>query len=49
MTKFGVEVSAVMCTMDEVRAVWQKVEALGFDWISGQDHFYSLRSPGCLL
>jgi alkanesulfonate monooxygenase SsuD/methylene tetrahydromethanopterin reductase-like flavin-dependent oxidoreductase (luciferase family) len=45
LTKFGVEVSAVMCSMEEVREAWRKVEDFGFDWISGQDHFYSLRSP----
>jgi alkanesulfonate monooxygenase SsuD/methylene tetrahydromethanopterin reductase-like flavin-dependent oxidoreductase (luciferase family) len=43
--KFGVEVSAVMGTMAEVREAWRRVEELGFDAISGQDHFYTLRSP----
>jgi alkanesulfonate monooxygenase SsuD/methylene tetrahydromethanopterin reductase-like flavin-dependent oxidoreductase (luciferase family) len=42
--RFGVEVSAVMCEMEEVREAWRRIEDLGFDWISGQDHFYSLRS-----
>jgi alkanesulfonate monooxygenase SsuD/methylene tetrahydromethanopterin reductase-like flavin-dependent oxidoreductase (luciferase family) len=45
MVQFGVEISAVMCSMAEVREAWRRVEAAGFDWISGQDHFYSLRAP----
>jgi probable F420-dependent oxidoreductase len=45
MIKFGVEVSAVMCEIDEVREAWRRVEDMGFDWISGQDHFYTQRSP----
>lgn len=45
MTRFGVEVTGVMCTMDEVRNAWKRVEDFGYEWISGQDHFYTLRAP----
>jgi probable F420-dependent oxidoreductase len=45
MTSFGVQISTAMCSMDELRAAWARVEQLGFDWISGQDHFYTLRAP----
>jgi probable F420-dependent oxidoreductase len=46
MARFGVQVSTAQCSMAELRGAWAKVEQLGFDWISGQDHFYSLRAPG---
>jgi len=46
MTRFGVQVSTAMCSMPELRETWSKVEGLGFDWISCQDHFYTLRAPG---
>ena len=39
MTHFGVQVSTAMVQMDELRATWARVEQLGFEWISGQDHF----------
>jgi alkanesulfonate monooxygenase SsuD/methylene tetrahydromethanopterin reductase-like flavin-dependent oxidoreductase (luciferase family) len=29
------------CTADELRALWHRVEALGFEWISIWDHFYA--------
>jgi alkanesulfonate monooxygenase SsuD/methylene tetrahydromethanopterin reductase-like flavin-dependent oxidoreductase (luciferase family) len=45
MTRFGVQISTAACTMAEVREAWARVEALGFEWISGQDHFYTLRDP----
>jgi alkanesulfonate monooxygenase SsuD/methylene tetrahydromethanopterin reductase-like flavin-dependent oxidoreductase (luciferase family) len=35
-----------MCTMSELRRLWQTAEELGFDWISVWDHFYS--NPGGL-
>jgi alkanesulfonate monooxygenase SsuD/methylene tetrahydromethanopterin reductase-like flavin-dependent oxidoreductase (luciferase family) len=35
-----------MCTMPELRRLWQTVEELGFEWISVWDHFYS--NPGRL-
>jgi probable F420-dependent oxidoreductase len=34
-----------MCTMSELRQLWQAVEELGFDWISVWDHFYSNPRP----
>jgi alkanesulfonate monooxygenase SsuD/methylene tetrahydromethanopterin reductase-like flavin-dependent oxidoreductase (luciferase family) len=46
MARFGVQISTAQCSMSELRDAWSKVEQLGFDWISGQDHFYSLRAPG---
>jgi alkanesulfonate monooxygenase SsuD/methylene tetrahydromethanopterin reductase-like flavin-dependent oxidoreductase (luciferase family) len=46
VTAFGVQVSTAMCSMAEIRDAWARVEAMGFDWISGQDHFLTLREPG---
>lgn len=46
MVQFGVQFSTAMCGVDELRAAWRSAEALGFDWISHQDHFYTLRAPG---
>jgi alkanesulfonate monooxygenase SsuD/methylene tetrahydromethanopterin reductase-like flavin-dependent oxidoreductase (luciferase family) len=45
VTHFGVQVSTAMVEMDELRATWARVEQLGFEWISGQDHFYTMRAP----
>jgi alkanesulfonate monooxygenase SsuD/methylene tetrahydromethanopterin reductase-like flavin-dependent oxidoreductase (luciferase family) len=45
MTNFGVQLSTAMCGMTELREAWRRVEDLGFDWISGQDHFYTMRAP----
>jgi alkanesulfonate monooxygenase SsuD/methylene tetrahydromethanopterin reductase-like flavin-dependent oxidoreductase (luciferase family) len=44
--RFGVQVSTAMCEMPELRDAWERVEAMGYDWISGQDHFYTQRAPG---
>lgn len=41
MVQFGVQFSTAMCEMGELRHAWAQAEALGFDWISGQDHFYT--------
>jgi alkanesulfonate monooxygenase SsuD/methylene tetrahydromethanopterin reductase-like flavin-dependent oxidoreductase (luciferase family) len=46
MTRFGVQVSTAMCTMAEIRDAWARVEAMGYEWISGQDHFTTLRGAG---
>jgi alkanesulfonate monooxygenase SsuD/methylene tetrahydromethanopterin reductase-like flavin-dependent oxidoreductase (luciferase family) len=46
MVQFGVQVSTAMCEMSDVCRVWPLVEDMGFDWISGQDHFYTLRAEG---
>jgi alkanesulfonate monooxygenase SsuD/methylene tetrahydromethanopterin reductase-like flavin-dependent oxidoreductase (luciferase family) len=45
VTRFGVQISTAACTMAELRTAWARVEQLGFEWISGQDHFYTLRDP----
>jgi alkanesulfonate monooxygenase SsuD/methylene tetrahydromethanopterin reductase-like flavin-dependent oxidoreductase (luciferase family) len=45
VTHFGVQISTAMCTMAELRGAWGRAESLGFEWISGQDHFYTLRAP----
>jgi alkanesulfonate monooxygenase SsuD/methylene tetrahydromethanopterin reductase-like flavin-dependent oxidoreductase (luciferase family) len=45
VVQFGVQISTAMCSMAELRVAWARVEALGFDWISGQDHFYTMRAP----
>ncbi len=44
--RFGVQVSTAMCGMDEVYEAWRRVEAMGYGWISGQDHFVTLRAGG---
>lgn len=44
--QFGVQVSTAMCEMSDVCRVWPQIEAMGFDWISGQDHFYTQRAVG---
>ncbi len=46
MVRFGVQFSTAMCEMAELREAWAVAEALGFDWISHQDHFYTMRAPG---
>jgi alkanesulfonate monooxygenase SsuD/methylene tetrahydromethanopterin reductase-like flavin-dependent oxidoreductase (luciferase family) len=43
--RFGVQVSTAACGMAEIREAWARVEALGYEWISGQDHFLTLRDP----
>jgi F420-dependent oxidoreductase-like protein len=40
MTVFGVHVGLQHTTADELRGVWQRIEQLGFGWISVWDHFY---------
>jgi alkanesulfonate monooxygenase SsuD/methylene tetrahydromethanopterin reductase-like flavin-dependent oxidoreductase (luciferase family) len=46
MVQFGVQFSTAMCGMAELREAWMRAEQLGFDWISHQDHFYTMRAPG---
>ncbi len=41
MTVFGVHAGLQQTEMDDLRALWRRVEALGFGWISIWDHFYS--------
>jgi len=40
VTIFGVHTGLQHTTPDELRGVWRRVEALGFEWISIWDHFY---------
>jgi F420-dependent oxidoreductase-like protein len=40
MTTFGVHTGLQHTTADELRILWKRIEALGFDWISIWDHFY---------
>ena len=39
-TRFGVHTGLQHTTPDELRVLWTRIEALGFDWISIWDHFY---------
>jgi alkanesulfonate monooxygenase SsuD/methylene tetrahydromethanopterin reductase-like flavin-dependent oxidoreductase (luciferase family) len=45
MTCFGVHTGPQECTIQELLALWDHVEALGFDWISIWDHFYPAQVP----
>ena len=40
MTVFGVHVGLQHTTADELVSVWQRIESMGFGWISVWDHFY---------
>jgi len=40
VTTFGVHTGLQHTTADELRILWKRIEALGFDWISIWDHFY---------
>ena len=40
MTLFGAHIGLQHTTPDELQSVWQRVEELGFGWISVWDHFY---------
>ena len=39
--RFGVHTGLQNTFVDELRALWRRIEELGFDWISIWDHFYS--------
>lgn len=41
MTVYGVHTGLQHTTTDELVELWRQIEALGFDWISIWDHFYS--------
>jgi alkanesulfonate monooxygenase SsuD/methylene tetrahydromethanopterin reductase-like flavin-dependent oxidoreductase (luciferase family) len=47
---FGVHTGPANTTVDELRALWRRVEELPFEWISIWDHFYAAdgRSTNCL-
>ena len=40
-TAFGVHTGLQNTSVGELRALWSRVEDLGFDWISIWDHFYA--------
>jgi F420-dependent oxidoreductase-like protein len=51
MTTFGVHTGLQHTTLDELVELWQRIESLGFDWISIWDHFYAADltgNPNCL-
>ncbi len=41
MTVFGVHAGLQNTSMESLRALWRRIELLGFEWISIWDHFYS--------
>ena len=41
VTVFGVHAGLQNTSMASLRALWRRIEDLGFDWISIWDHFYS--------
>jgi F420-dependent oxidoreductase-like protein len=41
MTVFGVHAGLQNTSVEALRALWRRVESLGFGWISIWDHFYS--------
>jgi F420-dependent oxidoreductase-like protein len=51
MTTFGVHTGLQHTTVDELVDVWQRIESLGFGWISIWDHFYAADltgNPNCI-
>lgn len=46
MTVYGVHTGLQHTTTDELVDLWGRIEALGFDWISVWDHFYSADMGG---
>src|SRR5688500_18383441 len=51
MTVLGVHTGLQNTSLDELTALWQRIEALGYDWISIWDHFYAADltgNPDCL-
>jgi F420-dependent oxidoreductase-like protein len=51
MTVFGVHAGLQNTSMENLRALWRRIEGLGFGWISIWDHFYSATlgdDPECL-
>ena len=41
MTVYGVHTGLQNTTVDELRSLWRRIEALGYGWISVWDHFYA--------
>jgi F420-dependent oxidoreductase-like protein len=51
MTVFGVHAGLQNTSIQDLRSLWQRIERLGFGWISVWDHFYSATlgdDPECL-
>jgi len=46
VTTFGVHTGLQNTSTDELRALWRRIEGLGFDWISIWDHFYAADLSG---
>lgn len=44
--RFGVHTGLQNTSAGELRAIWPRIEALGFDWISIWDHFYAADLTG---
>ena len=43
--QFGVHSGPQDCTIAQLFELWERAEALGFDWISIWDHFYASQVP----
>ncbi|HUR76721.1 MAG TPA: TIGR03560 family F420-dependent LLM class oxidoreductase [Acidimicrobiales bacterium] len=51
MTIYGVHTGLQHTSIDELRQLWQRIEAAGYQWISVWDHFYAADltgDPTCL-
>lgn len=46
MTRYGVHAGTEGASIEEVVEFWRRVEALGYEWISVWDHFYSTEGEG---
>ena len=44
--RFGVHTGLQHTSIAELRELWARIEALGFDWISIWDHFYAADATG---
>ena len=44
--RFGVHTGLQHTSIAELQPLWRRIEALGFDWISIWDHFYSADASG---
>ncbi len=44
--RFGVHTGLQNTSVEELRALWLRIEDLGFDWISIWDHFYAADASG---
>src|SRR5918998_2894773 len=42
----GVHTGLQNTTVEELRALWRRIEELGFEWISVWDHFYAADLTG---